>query len=62
MYGGGVGEIKQKKKKDWQQLLTQVPIFKKKKINAKESMMNKTSIFAIKTGLVLVGFLCLSSM
>ena len=28
--GGGFGEIKQKKK-DWQQLLAQVPIFKKKK-------------------------------
>ena len=32
---GGFGEIKQKNKKDWQQLLAQVPIFKKKKeINA----------------------------
>ena len=27
---GGFGEIKQKKKKDWQQLLAQVPILKKK--------------------------------
>ena len=31
MYGG-LGKIKQKKKEeDWQQLLAQVPIFKKKK-------------------------------
>ena len=29
---GGFGETKQEKKKDWQQLLAQVPIFKKKKI------------------------------
>ena len=27
---GGVGEKKKKKKEDWQQLLAQVPIFKKK--------------------------------
>ena len=31
MYPGGFGEKKEKKKKDWQQMLAQVPIFKKKK-------------------------------
>ena len=31
VYGGGLWEIEQKKKKDWQRLLAQVPIFQKKK-------------------------------
>ena len=39
MYQGGFGEIKQekKKKKDWQQLLAQVPIFKKIKIKTQQN-------------------------
>ena len=31
MYWGDLGEKAEKKRKDWQQLLAQVPIFKKKK-------------------------------
>ena len=32
---GGCGEKKAEKKKDWQQLLAQVPIFKKRKVTYK---------------------------
>ena len=42
---GGFGEIKQKKKKkkDWPQLLAQVPIFKKKKVTSSDSKISITS-------------------
>ena len=40
---GGFGEIKQeKKKKDWQQLLAQVPILKKKKKERKGNLDTET--------------------
>ena len=41
---GGFGEKKQKKKEDWQQLLAQVPIFKKKRITNYPEEVSKHSI------------------
>ena len=40
MYWGDLGRNKQKKKEDWQQLLAQVPIFKKKKKERKTKKYN----------------------
>ena len=44
MYWGNFGEKKKKEEEDWQQMLAQVPIFKKKSLSSANDLLKKVKI------------------